>query len=86
MEDRTWEDCFKELEEFAETYNNSKKKKKLKYTLIYAESFQVGSHRSAFTKMAYIEADTEEEMKEIVEEEYGWGSVFFLFKGHCEHA
>ncbi len=59
---------------------------KLKYTVIYGEAFQVGSHRSVFTRMAYIEVNTEEEMKALVEEEYGWGNVYFLFKGHCEPA
>lgn len=52
-----------------------------KYTVVFADTFQVGSHRSSLTKFEHIET---EDLNATVEEKFGWSSVWFVFEGHCE--
>lgn len=57
-----------------------------KYTIIYSESFQIGSHRHSIVKLQYIECKPKE-LVEIVEEkgiEFGW--VNYILDGHCEQS
>lgn len=54
-----------------------------KYTIIYSDSFQMGSHRNSITKMAYIECEKEKLAETIEVEVADIGSVWFILEGHC---
>lgn len=54
-----------------------------KYTVVYSEYFQTGSHLNSIVKWEYLECNPEE-LVEIIENKFGFGSVWFIFKGHCK--
>lgn len=54
-----------------------------KYTVIYSEYFQTGSHQTSITKKKHIEC-TKENLNKTVEKEVGWDNVWFILDGHCE--
>lgn len=54
-----------------------------KYTIIYGEYFQIGSHMTSITRFKYIACDPID-LRETVETAVGWDSVWFIFDGHCE--
>jgi len=54
-----------------------------KYTIIYAEFFQHGSHQNSITHMKHIEC-LAENLKQAVEETVDFGNVWFLLDGHCK--
>ena len=54
-----------------------------KYTVIYNQSFQMGSHRNSITQCKYIECEPKD-LKETINDQIGFESVWFIFKGHCE--
>ncbi len=54
-----------------------------KYTLIYAEFFNIGSHRNSITKMKHIECEPSNLIKEI-EKVCDTTAVWFILDGHCE--
>lgn len=54
-----------------------------KYTVIYAEYFQSGSHRNAITKMVHIECEPEN-LKSEIEKTCDISAVWFVFDGHCQ--
>lgn len=56
-----------------------------KYTIIYSEFFQKGSHQVGITKKKHIEC-LPEELKQEVEDKTGWENVWFILDGHCEDA
>lgn len=56
-----------------------------KYTVIYSDSVMVGSHVSSIVKLHYIECE-KENLERTVEEQIGWGSVWFILDGHCEQS
>jgi len=60
-----------------------KQKVMKKYTVIYSEYFQTGSHQNSITKKKHIECD-KENLNQTVEKEVGWGNVWFILDGHCE--
>lgn len=53
-----------------------------KYTVIYAEFFQTGSHQVSLTKLLYIEC-LPEELKNETEKTVDFGNVLFILEGHC---
>lgn len=54
-----------------------------KYTVIYSDFFQVGSHTSSITKMLHVECEPEN-LKDTVAKEVDWSSVWFVLDGQCE--
>lgn len=54
-----------------------------KYTIIYSETFNIGSRTNSITKMKHIESYPEK-LKEAVEIETSWDNVWFIFDGHSE--
>ena len=60
-----------------------KQKVMKKYTVIYSEYFQTGSHQNSITKKKHIECD-KENLNQTVEKEVGWGNMWFILDGHCE--
>lgn len=53
-----------------------------KYTVIYGEFFGRGEIKGSVTKFEYIEC-FDNELQNLVEEQFGWGNVWFIFQGHC---
>lgn len=53
-----------------------------KYTLIYADIFQYGSHRNSITQMKHIECEPDK-LGEVIENDMGWCNIWFIFDGHC---
>lgn len=53
-----------------------------KYTVIYAEFFQIGSHQNSITKLEYIECFPEF-IKDEIEKFVSMGNVWFILEGHC---
>lgn len=56
---------------------------KKKYTVIYSEFFQIGSHRNSIVKIEYIECEPEKLMETIESKDIDMGSVNFILDGHC---
>jgi len=54
-----------------------------KYTIVYSESFNVGSHTNSITHFKHIEC-LPEELYEVIKTTIGLGNVWFVFDGHCE--
>lgn len=54
-----------------------------KYTVIYSEYFQCGSHRNSITRMAHIECEAEN-LKAEIEKTCDITAVWFVFEGHCQ--
>jgi hypothetical protein len=50
-----------------------------KFTVIYVDSFTMGSHQHSVTKMAHIEVETPQEAYDKYE-----GAAVFIFDGHLE--
>jgi len=53
-----------------------------KYTIIYAQLFQTGSHQQSITKMLHVEC-TPKNLKQEVEKTVDFGNVWFILDGHC---
>lgn len=53
-----------------------------RYTIVYAETTTRGSHTTSITKFKYIQC-IKSMLKEVVEQEVGWSSVWFIFEGYC---
>ena len=52
-----------------------------KYTIIYAEFHQYGSHQNSITLLKHIEC-LPENLKNTVEETVDFGNVWFILDGH----
>ena len=52
-----------------------------KYTVIYAELFNTGSHQQSITRMQYIECEPQN-LKQEVEVHVDFGNVWFILEGH----
>ena len=55
-----------------------------KYTVIYADTFQMGSHRNSITKMKHIECIPEKLKEEVENNDIDFSNVWFILDGHCE--
>lgn len=53
-----------------------------KYTIIYGDFFQSGSHQQSITKMKHIECLPTELEKEVLKT-VDFTNVWFIFDGHC---
>lgn len=52
-----------------------------KYTIIYSEFWNVGSHTNSITKFDYVETDN---LMELLKREKYDCSVWFIFDGWCK--
>lgn len=52
-----------------------------KYTVVYGDYFQTGSHTNCVTRYRHIEGNSVEEALELAK--IDWEDVWFIFDGHC---
>ena len=54
-----------------------------KYTIVYGDYFQYGSHTNSITKMKYIECEPLN-LKIEIEKTCDMSAIWFILEGHCE--
>jgi len=73
------------FERFVLSREKENKEDMKKYTLIYADIMQLGSHQNSITKLKYVEC-LPTELDKVIEEDIGWGNIWFIFDGHCKQS
>ena len=55
-----------------------------KYTIVYGDFFQIGSHSNSVTKYKHVKGS---DLNSAVESSgIDWTTIWFVFEGHCEVA
>ena len=54
-----------------------------KYTVIYGEIIRRGSQEATIVRLKYIDCDPDD-LHDEIEKQIGWGSIHYIFYGHCE--